>query len=66
MSDDSGFLDDFLMDQDKRQIIYDSVDELKKDVKKLLSDSSVTRSYPHSHNHGYQFIIKFLDFCLEN
>lgn len=30
MSDDSGFLDDFLMDQDKRQIIYDSVDELKK------------------------------------
>ena len=43
MSDDSGFLDDFLMDQDKRQIIYDSVDELKKDVKKLLSDSSVTR-----------------------
>jgi len=37
LSDDGGFLDGFLMDQDKRQIIYDSVDELKKDIKKLLS-----------------------------
>lgn len=44
LSDDSGFLDDFLMDQDKRQIIYDSVYELKKDVKKLLSDSEYRKS----------------------
>ena len=44
LSDDSGFLDDFLMEQDKRQIIYDSVDELKKDVKKLLSDAEYRKS----------------------
>ena len=44
LSDDSGILDDFLMDQDKRQIIYDSVDELKKDVKKLLSDAEYRKS----------------------
>lgn len=44
LRDESGFIDDRLIDQDKRQIIYDSVDELKKDVKKFLSDSEYRKS----------------------